>query len=256
MTLYSSFRAELLKISRSHAWLLTFLFAAIVPVIMTIVFEADTLDDINKLKGDPWNKYFEQARMPLSVVFLPLFILLCSTLLPQIEHRNNTWKQVLTSPQRLWQIYLSKFLVVQLLILVFLLAYLPLMYLSAWLFGTIYPVFQFADHALNWKLVVMNILETYVSVFAIAAIQFWLGMRFRNFIIPLAIGLVLWFVSCILLMEMHSTTARYFPFSLPILINFSKYQFMLGTLLWCSVAYMVGFTAIGYADFTMRKAKG
>ena len=85
MNLYVSFRAELLKISRSSTWLLTLLMAAIVPLMMVLVFDPDSAADLKLLGGDPWNQFYAQARVPLSIVFLPLFILLLCTLLPQIN---------------------------------------------------------------------------------------------------------------------------------------------------------------------------
>ena len=254
MNLYISFRTELLKISRSYTWLLTLVLAATVPLIMITAFDPDSASasNLKLLKGDPWNHFFAQAQVPLSIVFLPLFILLICTLLPQIEYRNNTWKQVLTSPQPLEQIYFSKFLLVQFLILNFLIAYLFLTGLSGLIVSFIYPAFKFFDYDLNLKKVLVSTLQTYVSVLAISAFLFWIGMRFKSFIIPIALGMFFWFVTALLLFEYHWQHTDKFPFAFPLLLPFPKYESAVPFILWCSGGYTVFFLLVGILDFKYR----
>ncbi len=64
----------------------------------------------------PWS---EQINLPI----LPLFIILISILLLQTEYRDKTWKQMFSSPQKLINVFLAKFIILHVLILLFLLSY-------------------------------------------------------------------------------------------------------------------------------------
>jgi len=229
--------------------------AAIVPLMMVLVFDPDSAADLKTLRGDPWNQFYAQARVPLSIVFLPLFILLLCTLLPQIEYRNNTWKQVLTSPQPLGYIFFAKFLIVQLLILVFLLAYALLMGISGFVVNALYPAFEFQQYSLDGQKLLIILGQTYISVLALSALLFWLGMRFKSFIIPIASGIILWFATTLLLFEFHWNYITNFPFAFPLLLPFPSYASLVTFILGSSLAYAVVFLVLGFIDFSRRKVK-
>ena len=256
MKLLTSFRSELTKIKRSSAWILTFVASAVTPCLMVLFFDSDSREDLQKMSSDPWNYYFGQARAMVSLVFLPMFIVLISTVLPQMEYRNNTWKQVLTSPQPLWHIYAARFLVVQLLIAVFIVSHCLLMGVSGVALNTIHPAFEFYEHGLDWQQYLTGMGYSYISVMAISAIQFWAGMRMRNFFLPIAIGFTLWLVAGVLFFEMNSVHAEKFPFAFPLITSFPKYAAVVPAVLWTSIAYTAIFLAIGFADFRYRKVKG
>ena len=121
MSLTVSLRSEFLKTKRSPIWILTLCMAAFVPIFLLLIFKEVQDDKLSSqvavISKDPWNFYFYQATGMISIVFLPMFIVLLSALLPQIEYRNHTWKQVYVSPQSFFNIYLSKFLIVQILLI-------------------------------------------------------------------------------------------------------------------------------------------
>ena len=73
-------------------------------------------------RGIIFNEMFTTRFGMTGALSFPLFIILVCTLLPQIEYKNNTWKQVLTSPQTKWNIFLAKFINLQLFILLFIAA--------------------------------------------------------------------------------------------------------------------------------------
>ncbi|NEU09351.1 ABC transporter permease subunit [Flavihumibacter sp. R14] len=256
MNLLISLRSELLKIKGSSTWILTIIAAAIVPTLMIMIFDSDSREDLKSVSADPWNYYFGQARALLSMVFLPMFIVMISTMLPQIEYRNNTWKQVLTSPQPMWNIWLSRFMVVQLLIIVFLIAHSLLMGVSGVVLNTIHPAFKFYDHGVDWQKYLSGMFNTYISVAAISAIQFWAGIRIKNFILPIAIGFTLWLIAGFLFFEMPPGYADKYPFAFPLLSSFPKYAAVVPEVLWTSLAYTGLFLVIGYVDFRFRKVKG
>jgi hypothetical protein len=72
-------------------------------------------------------------------MILPLFVILVSTLLPQTEYRSNTWKQLLASPQPLAQLYVSKFLLVQMLVILFLTSFITSTAIGSFIIDRIDP---------------------------------------------------------------------------------------------------------------------
>ena len=117
--MYIALRSEFIKTKRTTTIYLTLIIAILLPFLM--------LGELNeaayKLKtfsASPWNYINRNGATALNMVILPLFIILLSTMLAQVEYRNNTWKQIFASPRTMKEIFISRFLNVQLLILLFL----------------------------------------------------------------------------------------------------------------------------------------
>jgi len=121
MNLLISLRSELLKTRRTASFYLTLIGAAVGPVmfLLNVLLDEDELDGTSK---DPLNALFKMLSEMNGVALFPFFIIMICTLLPQIEYRNNTWKQVFTSPQTKANVFLAKFMNVHLLMLIFLIA--------------------------------------------------------------------------------------------------------------------------------------
>src|SRR5687768_16007463 len=118
MNLLISLRSEILKTKRTASFYLTIAAAAFGPLM--------TLLDIMIDEGIPagernifFTKLFIEKFQMTGLLALPIFMILVCTLLPQIEYKNNTWKQVLTSPKTKGDVFLAKFISIQLLVLLF-----------------------------------------------------------------------------------------------------------------------------------------
>src|SRR6476620_10543444 len=121
MNILISLRSELLKTTRTASFYITLIGAAVGPVIYLFNLLLDE-GEVDALKNDPLNTLFKILSEMNGTALFPLFVILICTLLPQIEYRNNTWKQLFTSPQTKANVFLAKFMNVQLLMLVFLIA--------------------------------------------------------------------------------------------------------------------------------------
>src|SRR5689334_16845151 len=118
MSFIISVQSEVLKTKRTASFWLSILAAAFVPIIFFCIFTFNP--DDGGLKGfevDPWKKMFLLGWEFFCAFTLPMYIILISTLIPQIEIRNNTWKQVFASPQSMGNIFFSKFASIHLMIL-------------------------------------------------------------------------------------------------------------------------------------------
>ena len=121
MNILISLRSEILKTKRTAAVYLAILAAILFPVLLLLDVAFDGVNPETRL--DPFNIFITESFKAINLVVLPMFIILVSTLLPQVEYRNNTWKQVFTSPQSMHRIFFARYLNLQLFILLFFVAY-------------------------------------------------------------------------------------------------------------------------------------
>jgi hypothetical protein len=184
-----------------------------------------------------------------------MFVILINALLPQLEFRNNTWKQVYTAPQPLVQVFLSKLLLTHLLTILCLLSFNLLMMGSLMIVGLQNPQLDLYNHTLNWMEVLLSNCRLYVTILGISAIQFWLGMRLRNFIAPIGIGFGLWFAAGILGFELHWKHLDKYPYAFSMMQVSKKFADVMPQVQWLSLGYAILFWLIAFLDMKLRKAK-
>jgi hypothetical protein len=209
-------------------------------------------DEINALAKDPPNALFKILSGMNGAAFFPIFIILICTLLPQIEYKNNAWKQVFASPQTKANVFLAKFMNVNLLMLLFLIATHLFMFLTAVGINLVKPTLNLFNHPLNGNTVLVNAANAYVLLLALCTIQFWAGLRFKNFIVSIGIGLVLWLIGTIMALQDNSTLVYYFPYSFHTLLVSTKFKAQLTQIAWTSFGYALLFLIVGFFDFRKR----
>lgn len=250
MNLLISLRSEILKTKRTASFYFTLIGAAVVPVVFLLNIAMDGLEDTKK---DPLNQIFKLEADMNGLAFFPWFIILICTLLPQVEYRNNTWKQVLSSPQPKGNLMLAKFLNIHLLMLLFMVASHLFMFLAIVTANAIDPALGLFKNPLNGKTVLVNAANTYVVMLAVGTIQFWLGLRFKNFIVPIAVGLALWLTGTMMVFEYKSSVANYFPYSYQAYSLSPKHKPYLSQVAWTSAGYAVFFFFLCFLDFRKRE---
>ena len=250
MSITTSLRSEILKTKRTAALYFTLAAAAFAPFMSMLDIILDGVEPGNRI--DIFNQLFTKKFQMTALVALPIFLILVCTLLSQIEYKNNTWKQVFTSPQTKGNVFLAKFINVQFLIAIFLITNMLLMFIAAVILHFIEPSLNVLNQPLNWSDILMVRINTYVALLAMCTIQFWLGLKFKNFIIPTAIGIALWFAGTILVMQ-SIDFAAYFPHSFHAYGQFPKYDPQVNEVGWTSLVYSMLFLLIGFFDFRKRE---
>ena len=257
MSFIISTQAEILKTKRTASFWLSIIVAAFIPIILFIALSVDS-DAQQNMAKEPWSKFMNLGWQILAVFLLPVYIILVSTLVAQIEFKNNTWKQVFASPQSVANIFFSKFIAIQIMIISCYLMFNMLMILSAVLGNLFNPGYNFLSTSPDWeKLLQLNI-RTYISILGISAIQYCLSLRFKNFIAPVGIGLAL-VVGSIIAMNYQWQHLDKYPYAFPSL-SFDSIQktgkgYIADHELY-SVGYFLLFISIGFLDMKMRKEKG
>ncbi|HEY9361687.1 MAG TPA: ABC transporter permease [Chitinophagaceae bacterium] len=256
MNLLISTRSELLKTKRSAAFWLSIFGALFIPVIFFLMYYFKPAVFILQLQPDPWLAHFLRGWQSLSAFLLPMFIILVCSLIPQIEYKNNAWKQVFASPQSLANIFFSKFITIHLMILFCFLLFNIFMVLSAMAVNLVNEDYPFFNHKINWQALLRLNFKTYISILGISAIQYWLSIRFKNFIVPIGIGLALLITAMIIMRWEHIATV---PYAHPLLTFFSAHK-KHGPLLenheLNSIGYFLVFTFLAFFDMKYRKERG
>jgi lantibiotic transport system permease protein len=251
-----SLRSEILKTKRSAAFWLSVIGALFIPVLFFLMyfFKPDVFTV--QLKSTPWEKHFEHGWEVLSLFLLPMFVILTCSLIPQIEFKNNAWKQVFATPQSLGNIFFSKYLTIHLMILFCFLLFNLFMLLSAVVVNIVNSKYSFFSSPVDWTALLRLSFKTYVSILGISAIQYWISLRFKNFIAPIGIGLALLITALIILQWEHAPKV---PYAQPALTFFDikkKSTNLLANHEWNAIGYFLFFTTLAFFDMKFRKERG
>jgi lantibiotic transport system permease protein len=250
MSLVLSLRSETLKLKRTLSIYLCVLGAAFGPFMS---FMDNLTVDQYSPHGAPWSAHFLSARPVLTGILMPLYVILICALLLQIEYKEKTWKQVLTSPQRMIDIFLAKFISLQWMIVLFLICNNVFLTITAFVLEGMHP--QLYNGPVNFYAIWIGNVQSWVLLLAISSIQFWLSLRFRNFIAPLAIGVAAWFLGPMLVFQFKVAAAEYYPYAFTIVGVFKGYEAKTVDYQWYSMFTAVVFLSIAFLEFKIRKVR-
>lgn len=139
-----------------------------------------------------WEKHWTQSWESITILILPIMAILLTALIAQLEYRNNTWKQVHTSPQPLALIFLAK-LTVALAMMVLLLIVINLgVYLSGALPAWIVPGVSLSANRIPYRIFADRNFRYFIDCLPVVGLQYLLSLQFRNFMVPLGVGMALW----------------------------------------------------------------
>jgi hypothetical protein len=255
----NSFQSEWLKTRRSLAAWLVLGLAAFTPAILLLI-RITHPSRLPALYATPdfWFKLWSQSWESMGVFFLPQGVILAAALITQLEYKNNAWKQLHTTPQRFITIFSAKMAVaVVMLIQLFVLFNLGLYLVAAipaWLFtGVDYP-----SAPLPWRFFLHEDIKFFIDCLPMLALQFLLGLQFKNFLVPIGIGFLVWILGIGFLSWQYSYI---FPYAYTSLDHFmSSGQLSLRrppvSLQYWAIGYFVVITALSYVLYVTKKVKG
>lgn len=206
-----SFRSEWLKIKRSLAFWLVIVGAVFTPSIVTLIHILRPEKVPAQFAAqDFWIGYYKNAWQSMVSLLLPMGIILAVTLATQLEYKNNSWKQLHTTPQSLTAIYLNKFLVLIALQLQLFVLFNIAVYLSAAATAAALPAVTFPTESFPWQAVLVKSGYYFIDSLPIVALQYLLSLVFRNFLVAVGTGLILLVTTLVMLSWEH---AYVFPYS-------------------------------------------
>ena len=256
MNFLISTRAEMTKTKRSASFWLSLLGAAVIPALFFLAYVIKP----ERSYSQDWARHFLQGWQAFNAFLLPMFVILICSLIPQIEYKNNAWKQVFASPQTIGNIFFSKYLTILIMILFLFVVFNIFMLLSAIIPNFFYSKFTFLTKSINWSQVYLLNLKTFVSLLAIISIQYWLSLRFRNFIVSIGMGLA-FLVTALILYQFRWEHIYKVPYAMPVLtmegiLETGSTGSILQNHELNSIGYFVFFSTLAFLDMRFRKERG
>jgi len=254
-----AFQSEWQKKRRSLASYLVVVGAFFTPAIIIVarLLHHDALRTLYAA-DDFWALLWKNAWESLAVFFLPMAAILATSLMTQLEVRNNAWKQVHTLPLSPMTIFTAKLAVILVMLVQFIVLFNVGIYLSAVIpyllvSGTPYP------HApLPLRDFLTQDALYFIACLPIIAAQYLLSLQFRNFLVPIGVGFLAWVGAL-------AALSWKFGYVLPYthsMLNYLKDMpagravvpaFDVG---WLAGGYFVLFVVVGYGLWVGRAQKG
>lgn len=259
MTFVHSFQAEWLKRRRSLASWLVLVGAFFTPTII-LASRIKNHAAIPRLYAseDFWTRLWSQSWESMEVFLLPIGIILATGLIAQIEYKNNTWKQLHTTPQGFTTIFAAKLLVVLLMLVEVFALFNVGVYLSAVIPSLLFAGVPYPSAAIPFGDFWAANVNFFVDCLPIVALQYLLSLQFKNFLVPVGTGFAIWFLGVGLLSWEYSYL---FPYNHGAINYLTATGHFAGRKLPASVEhlaliYFAAFTAVGWVLYVTKQEKG
>lgn len=250
------FKAEWIKKRRSFADWLVWIGAFFIPIVNTIIFLVYP-SQIQKIHAAPdfWKNIFNKYWETMSVLLLPMGIVLAVSLITQIEFKNNTWKQLHTTPVPFTSIFFSKLSVLILMLIQLIVLFNIGTIISAFIPSFFNAAIPFPPGNISLQFLLVENAEFFLTCLPLLSLQYLISLQFKNFLIPIGAGLALvigglialsW--KYIYLIPSSYVTLHYFQ-------RYGKNPAAYNMLAW-SVGWFLFFTLLGYILYLFKKEKG
>lgn len=249
----SAFQSEWLKKRRSAASWLTVAGALLVPaIIITARFvDGGGLAEANR-SDRLWETLYNRSWQFMGFFLLPMGVVLATSLIVQLEYRSNAWKQLAASPVSHSTVFLAKLSV----ILVLLVEFFVLFNIGIWLEGVLPALSRgvpFPAERFPFAAFVRGNGRFLLDCLPIVLLQYALSLQFRNFMLPLGVGLGLYVAA---MAAAHWRYGYAVPYTYPVLEYIGKRSPSLRTdfHVW-SAGYAVGLLVVGYILYIGKKER-
>ena len=260
MKFIRSFQSEWLKKKRSLAAWLVIVGAFFTPsiILMSRIKNAAKLAGLY-VANDFWQKLWNQTWESMAAFLLPIGIILAVTLITQIEYKNNTWKQLHATPQGFLTMFSAKFLVILIMLAEVFVLFNVGMYLSAVIPSMLFSNIPYPTAPIPYLHFLYANVNFFIDCLPILALQYLLSLRFKNFLVPVGTGFVIWFLGVGMLSWKYSYIFPYVHSTLDFLITSGQFgnrtvpPFNIQLL---AVINFALFTIAGYVLYVTKKEKG
>lgn len=255
----NSFRSEWLKTKRSAAFWLVIIGGCFIPLLM---LSATLIKSESAAKAYAteqfWITYNKQCWQFMAFTLLPMGVILATSLITQLEYKNNAWKQLMTTPQTMSCIFLSKLSVIITMMAQFFIFFNAGIFLSAILPCIFIPDIPFPMEPFPIRFILAYNTNYFVDCLPMIALQYLISLRFKNFLVAVGAGLAFLVASMFAVQWQYG---YFIPYTYCIL-NFLGKESIENSFLpqlnihLLAVAYSIIFTIAGYLFFITKNEKG
>lgn len=253
---FDSVQSEWLKRKRSATAWLTVAGAFFIPAIMLArrLIQHESLQAINS-SPKVWEVLYSQCWQYMAIFLLPMGIILATSLIAQLEYKNNGWKQLHTTPQSYTVIFFAKLTVILLMLLQFFVMFNVGIYLAGIIPTLLFTDVPFPQQSFPLLGFLKGNAKFFIDCLPILGLQYFLSIHVKNFIVPIGIGFALLIASLIALSWQYSYFIPYTYCPSQFLKTNNKVDTSIVTHIW-ALAYFTVFTVVNYLLFLAQKSKG
>ena len=257
--LFSSVRSEWLKQKRSLTLWLVMGGGLFIPgLILAIrILRPAGLPQLYR-SANFWERLRTQSWESMSLVILPLVIILGASLIAQLEYRNNTWKQVHATPQPFAAIFVAKLLIILSMVVQLFLCFNAGIYLAGIVPAILFSSVDAPASPIPFARFLKENVRFFIDSLPIVGLQYLLALRFRNFMVPLGVGMAMWIVAIGALPWEYNYLI---PYSYPVIDYTMTVQSRVSHALPApapvfALGYFAIFTLAGYVIYAAKGDKG
>tara|TARA_Y100000815_G_scaffold275109_1_gene311614 strand:+ start:1647 stop:2372 length:726 start_codon:yes stop_codon:yes gene_type:complete len=198
--------------------------------------------------GPPqWPQLLDRLTLPLWAMFLnPTLLATLAALMGDLEYRNNGWDFTLTQPHSRWGVFLAKLTVIVPLHAAMIALAVGFAVAMGAAVGAITGRVPTGD--LSLPELALFVLRMTAGSFGILALQLWVALRWRNFLLPLSLGIGGTLVALAVLLT-GTSDADWFPWVVALRSGLAEDAVGFA---WTGLAMGVGFCALMLADLQRR----
>ena len=181
--------AEIYKFRRTFTLWTLILAPGFIPAINLIIFWSKG-EQVIKEGQNPWDLLLQFSIDPGNFLF-PFFVMIIALFVNNIEHSANTWKLIYTQPLQRTTVYLAKVKVFIVMILFSLMLFGVFTLGVGYAMQVIRPELGF-DQPFDAAFLFQACFKIFLCSLGYASIQFAISQKWKNLILPLAVGLGGW----------------------------------------------------------------
>ena len=257
---FRSLLAEYKKSKRTLYFWFTIVSSLLIPLIMFLIYVFKTKHFIPPEGENPWESHILHSYTSISSMLFPFFVIVLISLITQTEHSNNAWKKIFVLPLRKGTFYFSKLTFILIIVYVSLILFNLGILASGYLSALIKSELNYLVFSPDFLILFKYSLTLFVNVLGIIAIQYLISLLFKNFIIPVSLGLFLTITALILANTWKN--AKYFPYAFPELylsdirgVKELEHVGIFTITEFVSIATFILFALIALVIFVKRKVK-
>ena len=205
--------AETLKLRGTLALWMCLIAPATVTMLLVMQMTLAPYDKPPMTAHHAWAGYSLGTMQLWAFLMLPLFITLQSGLLAGLEHGNQQWKHLLALPIPKSVHYLAKHATLLGMVGLAMIVLFALIPLGGALIMLLRPELGFAGPP-PWGQIARGLGAVFAAALLIIALQTWAAIRWRNFTVVIAIGMIATVVGFLAMQSQRY--GHYYPWSMPL----------------------------------------
>lgn len=217
----------------------------IVPVLTTFAMLLKGPEYVPDPEG-AWEWFLQRNFGGALNLLYPLYIIILTLLINGIDHKNSTWKMLLTSPVSFKVQYIGKFLYSLILSIISILLFGIFLLLGGMIINMVNPDLGFGK-PVNSSWLFQSLVFIWIATLGMHSLQFWLSFRWPGILKPVTIGIA-GFIS-FMLSGGNFDYSFLHPFGWHI---FAQNFVLREEILWYPVIYSAAFSLVilvaGYGD--------